>query len=64
MDERSHISYDNPYESTMNMRFIRKLPIPRDVKQKYPVPDHLREVRLKNIRAIRAVLSTDTIKLL
>ena len=39
MDERRHISYDNPYESTMNMRFIRKLPIPRDVKQEYPVPD-------------------------
>ena len=64
MDERSHISYDNPYESTMNMRFIRKLPIPRDVKQEYPVPDPLREVRLKNIRAIRAVLSGESDKLL
>ena len=64
MDERSHISYDNPYESTMNMRFIRKLPIPRDVKQEYPVPDALREVRLQNIRAIRAVLSGESDKLL
>ena len=64
MDERSHISYDNPYESTMNMRFIRKLPIPRDVKQEYPVPDALREVRLKNIRAIRAVLSGESDKML
>jgi 3-deoxy-7-phosphoheptulonate synthase len=64
MDEKRHISYDNPYESTMNMRFIRKLPIPRDVKQKFPVPDHLREVRLKNIRAIRAVLSGESDKML
>ena len=48
----------------MNMRFIRKLPIPRDVKQEYPVPDALREVRLKNIRAIRAVLSGESDKML
>ena len=64
MDERRHISYDNPYESTMNMRFIRKLPIPRDVKQEFPVPDQLREVRLQNIRAIRAVLSGESDKML
>ncbi len=64
MDEKRHISYDNPYESTMNMRFIRKLPIPRDVKQEFPVPDHLREVRLENIRQIRAVLSGESEKML
>ena len=53
----SHISYDNPFENTMNMNFIRKLPIPRDVKQEYPVPENLREVRKANIRQIENVLS-------
>ncbi len=53
----SHISYDNPFENTMNMNFIRKLPIPRDVKQEYPVPENLREVRKANIRQIEDALS-------
>ena len=64
MEIKNNISYDNPYESTMNMRFIRKLPIPRDVKQEFPVPDRLREVRLENIRQIRAVLSGESDKIL
>ena len=63
-NEISHISYDNPYADTMNMKFVRKLPIPRDVKQEYPVPDALREVRGKNIREIRSVLSGKSDKLL
>ena len=54
----SHISYDNPYADTMNMKFVRKLPIPRDVKQEYPVPDDLRAVRSKNVQAIRDVLDS------
>ncbi len=53
----SHISYDNPYENTMNMTFIRKLPIPRDVKQEFPVPDELRAVRKRNIEQVEGVLS-------
>lgn len=56
MEPTSHISYDNPYENTMNMHFIRKLPIPRDVKQEYPVPDALREVRKARITEIQNVL--------
>ena len=54
---RSRVSYDNPYERTMNMHFVRKLPIPRDVKQEFPVPDALRAVRLKNVHEIEAILS-------
>ena len=62
--KRSRTSYDNPYERTMNMHFIRKLPIPRDVKQEYPVPEELRSVRLENIRQIEAILSGDDDRLL
>ena len=64
MEIKNNISYDNPYESTMNMRFIRKLPIPRDVKQEFPVPDPLREVRLQNIRRIQGVLSGESNQIL
>ncbi len=64
MDNKKHISYDNPYESTMNMNFIRKLPIPRDVKQEFPVPDTMREVRLQNVREIQRVLSGESNKIL
>ena len=63
-ENKSHISYDNPYADTMNMKFVRKLPIPRDVKQEYPVPDALREVRSKNVRQIRDVLNGKSDKLL
>ena len=63
-ENKSHISYDNPYADTMNMKFVRKLPIPRDVKQEYPVPDALREVRSRNVRQIRDVLSGKSDKLL
>ena len=67
MDEftlNSHISYDNPYADTMNMKFVRKLPIPRDVKQEFSVPDALRDVRSKNVQEIRDVLSGKSDKLL
>ena len=64
MHLNSHISYDNPYADTMNMKFVRKLPIPRDVKQEYPVPDALREIRRKNIKEIRDVISGKSDKLL
>ena len=61
---RSRVSFDNPYERTMNMHFIRKLPIPRDVKQEYPVPEELRSVRSKNIQEIEAILSGNDDRLL
>ena len=63
-DFKAHISFDNPFEGTMNMHFIRKLPIPKEVKKQFPVPEALRAVRLQNILNIRAVLSGESDKLL
>lgn len=48
----------------MNMEFIRKLPIPMEVKEAYPLSDELKRVKAKRDEEIRAIFSGETDKLI
>lgn len=39
----------------MNLKFIRKLPVPQEIKQMYPLSEELQAVKEKNDKAIRDV---------
>ena len=44
----------------MNMNFLRKLPIPMDVKSQYPVTEEMTRVRNKKIAEIKSILSGES----
>lgn len=48
----------------MNMKFIRKLPVPQEIKEMYPLSDELREIKEKNDRDIQDILSGKSNKFL
>lgn len=48
----------------MNMDFIRKLPIPQDIKQQFPIPDEIMKVKEKRDREIREVFTGESDKFL
>ena len=48
----------------MNMNFIRKLPIPKDIKEKYPLPEKLAAVKAQNDAEIRKVFTGESNKFL
>lgn len=48
----------------MNMDFIRKLPIPQDIKQQFPIPDEIMKVKEKRDREIREVFTGESGKFL
>ena len=48
----------------MSMQFIRKLPIPLDTKEKYPISAAAEESKVKNDAAIKAVFKGESDKLL
>ncbi len=48
----------------MNMEFFRKLPIPQQVKQDFPVTDEMKAVKEKRDEEIRAVFSGESDKFL
>ncbi len=48
----------------MNMEFFRKLPIPQQVKQDFPVTDQMKAVKEKRDEEIRAVFSGESDKFL
>ena len=48
----------------MSMQFIRKLPIPLDTKEKYPISAAAEEAKIKNDAAIKAVFKGESDKLL
>ena len=41
----------------MNMKFIRKLPIPQDIKAQYPVSDELAKIKAARDEEIRAIFT-------
>ena len=46
----------------MNMKFIRKLPIPMDIKAEYPITPELAEKKIKRDEEIKAVFSGESDK--
>ncbi len=46
----------------MNMNFLRKLPIPKDIKEQYPLSDKMLEVKRERDREIAAVFSGESDK--
>lgn len=46
----------------MNMEFSRKLPIPRDIKEKYPLTDNLAKIKAERDRDIAAVFTSQSDK--
>ena len=48
----------------MNMEFYRKLPIPKDIKEQYPLSKELMAVKEKNDEAIRKIFTSETDKFL
>ena len=48
----------------MSMQFIRKLPIPLDTKEKYPISAAAEEAKIKNDAAIKAVFKGESDKML
>lgn len=47
----------------MNMNFIRKLPIPKDVKEQFPLREDLKEVKEKRDKEIRSIFTGQSDKL-
>ena len=48
----------------MNMEFYRKLPIPRDIKEQYPLSPELAEVKAKEDEEIRKIFTSESNKFL
>lgn len=48
----------------MSMQFIRKLPIPLDTKEKYPISSAAEEAKIKNDEQIKAVFKGESTKML
>ena len=48
----------------MNMEFIRKLPIPKDIKEEYPLSDRLIEIKAKRDEEIARVMTGEDKRLL
>ncbi|HPE95878.1 MAG TPA: 3-deoxy-7-phosphoheptulonate synthase, partial [Bacillota bacterium] len=48
----------------MNMEFIRKLPIPKEIKEMYPLPEEYAEIKAQRDREIKAVFSGESDKFL
>jgi 3-deoxy-7-phosphoheptulonate synthase len=48
----------------MNMDFKRKLPTPKEVKEKFPLSDELAKIKQKNDEEIQAIIRGDSKKLL
>ena len=46
----------------MNMEFLRKLPIPKEIKEQFPVSPELAEKKKENDKAIKAVFSGESDK--
>ena len=41
----------------MNMEFVRKLPIPQEIKKEFPVEDRIRTIKQERDRAIADILT-------
>ena len=41
----------------MNMDFIRKLPIPKEIKEQYPINDELSAVKAERDKEIKKIFS-------
>ena len=48
----------------MNMEFYRKLPIPRDIKEQYPLSPELAEIKAKEDEEIRRIFTSESNKFL
>ena len=48
----------------MNMEFYRKLPIPRDIKEQYPLSPELAEIKAKEDEEIRRIFASESNKFL
>lgn len=48
----------------MNMKFLRKLPIPKEVKELYPISEELAKTKAANDEEIKSVLRGDSKKLI
>ena len=48
----------------MNMEFYRKLPIPRDIKEQYPLSPELAEIKAKEDEEIRKIFTSESNKFL
>ena len=48
----------------MNMNFLRKLPIPQEIKKEYPVTDEMARVKEARDEEIRRVFSGESDKLI
>jgi len=48
----------------MNMEFYRKLPIPKDIKEQFPLTPTLKKIRDKQLEDINAIFSGDSDRLL
>ena len=48
----------------MNMKFLRKLPIPKDIKEQYPITAQMNEIREKRIREMKDVFEGKSDKFL
>lgn len=48
----------------MNMDFIRKLPIPQEIKKQFPIPEEIMKVKEKRDREIREVFTGESDKFL
>ncbi len=48
----------------MNMQFLRKLPIPKDVKELYPVSDEMLQAKAKNDEEIKKVFKGESDKMI
>ena len=46
----------------MNMEFLRKLPIPKEIKEQFPVSPELAAKKAENDKAIKAVFSGESDK--
>ena len=44
----------------MNMEFLRKLPVPKDIKEQYPLDDKLKKIKAKRDEEISAVFGGES----
>ena len=48
----------------MNMNFLRKLPIPQEIKRQYPITEELKEIKMRRDEEIRRVFSGESSRFL
>ena len=48
----------------MNMQFFRKLPIPKEIKEQYPMTDDLKKIKADRDEAIKAIFRGESDKFL